>query len=96
MQEKRHNPRSYLQLAAAERPLKRIPATGCKNPLQSGSHLFYVLFMLPCCGQHIFNQDAVARRRLIDQNMRDRADEPPVLQDGAAAHGCVKIGTTNF
>ena len=41
---------------------------------------------LPCRFQHIVDKNAVARDRVIHQHMGHRADELPVLQNGAA--GC--------
>ena len=44
-----------------------------------------------CCGiQHIFDEDAVTRRRIIHQHMGHGADELAVLDDGAAGHADVK------
>ena len=44
--------------------------------------------------QHIFNENAVARGRVVDKHVGHRADELAVLDEGAAAHECVQVGTT--
>ena len=36
--------------------------------------------------EHIFNKYPVSRGGVVDQNVRDRADELAVLNDGRAAH----------
>ena len=36
--------------------------------------------------QHIFNENAVSRGGIVDENVRDRADELTVLDNGRAAH----------
>ena len=41
---------------------------------------------LLCLFQHGLGKDAVAPGRVVDQHMGHRAHQPPVLQDGAAAH----------
>lgn len=46
--------------------------------------------------QHMLQQDAVALGGVIHQHMGHRSHKAPVLDDGAAAHDCVKIGTTIF
>ena len=38
--------------------------------------------------QHIFNKDPVPDSRIIYHNVRHRADELAVLNDGAARHEC--------
>ena len=44
--------------------------------------------LLSLCGlQHSVDENAIALCRAIDQHVRDRADQPAVLQDGAAGHG---------
>ena len=40
------------------------------------------------CGEHIFNKNAVAFRGVAHHNVRDRADELAVLNDGGAGHEC--------
>ena len=62
---------------------------------------FLMLFSIviqPCLHriQHIFDEDAVAARGVIDQNVGDGADELAVLEDGTAGHECVKIGPKFF
>lgn len=39
-----------------------------------------------CRREHILYKNSVALRRIVDQNVRHRADELPVLQDRTAAH----------
>lgn len=46
--------------------------------------------------QHIFRENGVACRRVVNQNVGHRAYKLSVLQNGAAAHECVKYGTTIF
>ena len=41
---------------------------------------------LACCGQHVFNEDAVAAGGVVYQHMGHRADEFAVLDDGRAGH----------
>ena len=36
--------------------------------------------------EHVFDEDAVAGRRIVDENVSDRSDELAVLNDGRAAH----------
>ena len=36
--------------------------------------------------QHIFDIDPIPPYRVIDEHMRDRANQPPILNDGAATH----------
>lgn len=45
---------------------------------------------------HVFAEDGVAPCGVVKKYMGDSARQPAVLQNGAAAHGCVKIGTTIF
>ena len=45
--------------------------------------------------QHVFDEDAVSLRGIVNQNMGNGADEFAVLDDGTAAHANVKCGT-NF
>ena len=40
--------------------------------------------------QHVFDEDAIFRCGVVDQNMGDGADEFVILDDGAAGHFCVK------
>ena len=40
--------------------------------------------------QHVFDEDAIARRGVVDQHMGHGADEVTVLDDGGAAHADVK------
>ena len=42
--------------------------------------------LLPRRIQHVFDEDAVALRGVIDQHVGHGADEFPVLNDRAAAH----------
>ena len=46
--------------------------------------------------QHILNEYTVSFGWICDHYVRDRADELAVLNDGAAGHECVQVGTTNF
>ena len=46
--------------------------------------------------QHILNENSVPRCRIVYHNVRDRADELAVLDNGAAAHECGQEGTTVF
>ena len=39
-------------------------------------------------GKHIFNKNAVARGRVVHKNVRGRAHQLAVLDDGAAAQVC--------
>ena len=39
-----------------------------------------------CCLEHIFDKDAVTAARIINENMRHRANELAILEDRAAAH----------
>ena len=39
-------------------------------------------------GEHIFDEDSVARGRVVDQDVGDCSNELAVLNDLAAAHGC--------
>ena len=49
------------------------------------------------CGvQHIFNENAVAARGVVDHDVRYRADELAVLDDGGAGHECGQERTTKF
>ena len=38
--------------------------------------------------QHILNENTVAHGRIVYEDVRHRADELTVLNDGAAAHEC--------
>ena len=38
--------------------------------------------------EHIFNENAVARGGIVDENVGDRPDKLTVLDDGGAAHEC--------
>ena len=51
---------------------------------------------IPHLIQHILNKDPVPRCRIVDQHVRDRADELAVLNNGLAAHKCGQEGTTKF
>ena len=46
--------------------------------------------------QHIFNENAVARGGIVDKNVGHRAHQLAVLDNRAAAHECVQVGTTVF
>ena len=41
---------------------------------------------LACCGQHVFNEDAVAAGGVVDQHVGDGADQVAVLDNGTSAH----------
>ena len=45
---------------------------------------------LRCRIQHILDEDAISGSRVIHKDMGYRTDELAVLDDGAAAHVCVK------
>ena len=49
-----------------------------------------------CRIQHILNKNAVSRGGIVYEDVRDRADELAVLDNGASAHECVQVGTTVF
>ena len=51
---------------------------------------------LACCGQHVFNEDAVAHGRVVHQHMGHSAHQFAVLNDGTAGHADVKCGTKEF
>ena len=38
--------------------------------------------------EHIFNENSVARRRIVDENVSDGTDELAVLNDWAARQEC--------
>ena len=40
--------------------------------------------------QHIFDEDAIARRGVVHQHMGHGADDLSILKDGAAAHSLDK------
>ena len=46
--------------------------------------------------QHILNKNPIPLPGILHQHMGHRPDELPVLDDGAAAHECVKERTTNY
>ena len=46
--------------------------------------------------QHVLQKNAIALSGVVHQNMRYSAYKFTVLDNGTAAHGCVKIGTTFF
>ena len=46
--------------------------------------------------QHIFNEDAVTRGGVVDEDMGHGTDEFAVLNDRTAAHLCVKDRTKIF
>ena len=41
-----------------------------------------------CGGEHVFNKNPVTARRVADHDVRDRADELAVLNDGTARQEC--------
>ena len=45
--------------------------------------------------KHIFRKDGVALGGIIDQHVGNSTDELTVLDNGTAAHECVKQDTTN-
>ena len=47
-------------------------------------------------GEHIFDKNSVSRGRVIDQHVGDCSHQLAVLDDRAAAHECVQVGTTVF
>ena len=51
---------------------------------------------LACCGQHVFNEDAVAGGGVVDEDMGLGAYQFSVLYNWRAGHECVNIGTTFF
>ena len=54
------------------------------------------MFFLCRCVQHVFDENAIAGGGVVHKNMGDRANELAVLDDGAAGHECVNIGSTLF
>ena len=46
--------------------------------------------------QHVINKNPIPSRRVIDQNVCNRADQLPILNDRAAAHGRLALWTTVF
>ena len=44
--------------------------------------------------EHVLNKYAVSSRRVIDENVGDSSNELAILNDWAAAHECVQVGTT--
>ena len=46
--------------------------------------------------QHIFDEDAVPRGGVVDEDMGDGSDQLAILHDGRAAHECVQVRTTVF
>ena len=44
--------------------------------------------------EHIFDEDAISRGGVADEDVGDGADELSVLDDGAAAHECGQERTT--
>ena len=46
--------------------------------------------------EHIFEEDSVARGRIVDEDVRHRADDLAVLDNRASAHECGQEGTTVF
>ena len=56
----------------------------CMDRLHLSMHL---LFLSPSRFQHIFNKDAIARCRLVDQYMGHRTHKFAILQNGTAGHG---------
>ena len=58
--------------------------------------LIALAFQLCRSVEHIFNEDAVAGSWVVDENMGHGADEFAVLDNGAAAHECVKCRTKLF
>ena len=47
-------------------------------------------------GEHIFDENSVSRGGIVDEDVRHRADELAVLNDGRAAQVCGQVGTTVF
>ena len=50
----------------------------------------FLSYFLPCCVQHIFDENAVAGGGVVHKDMSHRADELALLDDGTAAHADVK------
>ena len=48
---------------------------------------------LACCGQHVFDEDAIAGGGVVDEDMGHSAHQATVLDDGTTAHADVKQGT---
>ena len=46
--------------------------------------------------QHIFNENPVSRRRVINKNMGHSTHNSPILDHRTPRHERVNIGTTNF
>lgn len=54
-------------------------------------------FLLPCSmPNHTFNEDSISSGGILYQDMGYRSDNLSVLDNGTAAHGCVKIRAKNF
>ena len=47
-------------------------------------------------GEHIFHEDPIAARGIVDQDVRHRADDLAVLDNRRAAHKCGQERTTKF
>ncbi len=55
------------------------------------AHFFVTIIAMLCCRiQHIFDENAISRRRVVHQHMGDSADEFSVLNDRTAGHADVK------
>ena len=46
--------------------------------------------------EHIFDEDAIPRGGVVDQNVSNSSNELAVLNDGRAAQVCGQVRTTNF
>ena len=46
--------------------------------------------------EHIFDENSVACRRVVDQYVRHSSHELAVLDDRGARHECGQVGTTHF
>ena len=67
-----------------------------------GQH-FYSILPLRCPRQrhlhrieHIFNENAVPRGGIVDEDVRHSPHQFAVLDDGGVGHECDQVGTTVF
>ena len=57
--------------------------------MPSARDIFYSrrrFFLFNALAEHIFNENAVSRAGIVNKNVRHRANELAVLNDGAATH----------
>ena len=71
----------------------RLPAGEHSSPLRCVSFLFVGAICDRPLGssiQHILNENAISGGGVVDEDVSNGADELAILDDGTAAHGCVK------